>query len=238
MEQQGYKWKIKYNPLSLKETYDYLDLFIEDFFYYKQYYYPYYKLVLHKSDFNFETLTISTRYSNTPLDGQQYIKFDQFPIVHVDNFTYNYIHYQFENLPSQNRTIRFQVLGKILQPSEGDIVHIYGYQFFVTKVEHDIRHDLYLCTQQDLWTIDEFNSYLEQGIFKVYKDLSEMIVTKFKMSTFDFITQKEKITPDKLPKSTVRVKVEKRKKSYDYDNVQINTSNSIFLEDIDEKLET
>jgi hypothetical protein len=46
-----------------------------------------------------------------------------------------------------------------------------------------------------------------------------MIVTKFKMSTFDFITQKEKITPNKLPKSTVRVKVEKRKKSYDYDNV-------------------
>ena len=239
MEQQGYKWKIKYNPILLKETYDYLDLFIEDFFYYKQYYYPYYKLVLSKSDFNFDILSLSHDQLITRLDGQQYLKLNQFPIVHVDNFTYNYIQYQFENLPMQNRTIKFQVLGKILQPTEGDIVHIHGYQFMITKVEHDIRHDLYLCTQQDIWTIEEFEEYVNRNLIKVYTNLEEMIFTKLKYTTLDFITQKTKITPDKLPKSTVRVKVEKPKKSYDYDNIHINTKNNrgLFLDDnIDKQL--
>jgi len=72
----------------------------------------------------------------------------------------------------------------------------------------------------------------------VYTNLEEMIFTKLKYTTLDFITQKTKITPDKLPKSTVRVKVEKPKKSYDYDNIHINTKNNsgLFLDDIDKQL--
>lgn len=239
IQNSGYVWKIKYNPLSLKEVYDYLDFFIEDFFYYNQYYYSYYKLILQKSDFNFDILTLSSKDLTTPINGQVFLKLENFPIVHVDNFVYNYTHYQFENLPSQNRTIKFQVLGKILQPTEGDFIHIHGYQFMITRVEHDLRHDLYLCTQQDVWTIEEFNSYVNNNVIRVYERLSDIKLTRVKEIKFDFLSQKQRITKDKLPKGTVRVTIQTTNKlPYDYDDVNVNTGkiSNLFLEDIDKIL--
>lgn len=109
----------------------------------------------------------------------------------------------------------------------------------ITKVEHDLRHDLYLCTQQDVWTIEEFDSYVNSNIIKVYNKLSDIKLTRTKEITFDFLSQKQKITPDKLPKSTVRVTVQKTKIPYDFDNVNINTgkSSNLFLEDVDKLIE-
>lgn len=220
MSKFGYNYKGKYNPISYKEVYTYLDLFVEDFFLYNQYYYDYYKLIWKKSDFDFTVYL--QNFQDEYLNGAQFLYIEKFPIVHVDDFVYNYTHYTFENLPNQKREVKFQVLGKYLVPTEGDIINIHGFQFLVYRVEHDLRHDLYLCTQKDLWTMEEFEEHIRLGNFRVITKVEELLETRTVSQTFEIVVPRKNTDTEDFFYTRYEY-IDRKPKTFDFDEIHINT---------------
>ena len=209
-----FTYYFKYSPIST-EIFDWRDYFIEDWFYYRQSYFDYYKLLLYKSQFDFDVYdtNFDKHELGSKLGGQVYLKLEQFPIVIVEPVNYQFTPSATDNLPFANRTITFGLLSHILEPTPGDLVNVLGIVYMITNVQTDVFHHQFVCKQVDLWSIDEFKEHYEKRrtfvVFENVSELEDIQITKTSQPyQFIFTTQ---VNVD-IPKSNIIInKIETNK---------------------------
>lgn len=191
------KYSHHFQPSPIQDILQWVDGFLEDWYYWNQSYVNYYMPLLNKSRIDRNVLLDNQQKEK--FEGMQYYRFKNFPlIVYGNEFNLQY-EGQSEKGIDTVRTINIQVIDKIYQPQIGDIFELEGIVFQIISLTYDLYRRVYKSTQKQVVTVEEFKK--QQNIYDTnidYEDIPFNIHYKIYL-TFDmFINNVEYSTNDNV----------------------------------------